>query len=112
MIRDRYDSSTAQSLHTHEASIPACLPLQFCRIDAGPHRRARRVSAGHVEREVGRVGQRASVSPAPSRIALAVAMCVGVPSWLAHTSASCPGGRRSPARTIASACIGLFAERG
>ncbi len=37
---------------------------------------------------------------------------MGVPSWLAHTRASWRSGTRSPARSIATACIGLFELRG
>ena len=36
----------------------------------------------------------------------------GVPSWLAHANASCSGASDSPQPNIASACIGLHAERG
>src|SRR5580700_2220238 len=53
-----------------------------------------------------------SVSPAPARIFCAPATWKSSPAWLAAASASNSPSRSRPLETMATACIGLFDDRG
>ena len=50
-------------------------------------------------------------SEQPLRISRTPARCAGVPEWLAQTNANNSGDSCKPARTIATACSGLFDDR-
>ena len=84
----------------HVASIPACLPEQFWCNAVGPSpRRSASILAASLERNDGRVAQRRLVESAPCRAsANTAAVCIAVPSWLAHTIASRSPGSSSPHR--------------
>ncbi len=94
--------------------MPVCLPEQFMSTGAGPP--PARSTASRADSPIGSSGgqrRSASVRSARRSMARTRSMWKGSPEWLAATSARSAGSaRRSPARTIATACIGLLAERG
>src|SRR6516162_9553654 len=93
--------------------MAACLPEQFIRIRVMPSPRA--ISRRAVSWSSGQDGgqpRSASVSPAPVRIFRTPSTWKSSPEWLAEASASSSPSRSRPARSMAAACSGLFADRG
>ena len=93
--------------------MAACLPEQFMRIRVMPSPRA--ISRCAVSASSGHeAGQRrsSSLSPAPDRIFRTPSTWKSSPEWLAAASASSSESRPRPQRSIATACSGLFADRG
>ena len=76
--------------------MPLCLPLQFIASGVGPPpARSDRVRRVRVERQVGGVAERSSRRARRLRgSARAASRCIGVPSWLAHTSGEQLGRQR------------------
>src|SRR5215831_18686127 len=93
--------------------MAACLPEQFMwtRSASPPSRSSRRIACSSSGRAGGQP-RASSSSPAPARISRTPVTWNTSPEWLAAASASSLPSRSSPARTMPTACIGLFAERG
>ena len=93
--------------------MAACLPEQFIRIrDMSSPRAISRRAASWSSGQDGGQPRSASVSPAPDKIFRTPSTWKSSPEWLAEASASSSPSSSSPARSMAVACSGLFADRG
>ena len=93
--------------------MAACLPEQFIRtLDMSSPRAISRRAVSWSSGQDGGQPRSASVSPAPDKIFRTPSTWKSSPEWLAAASASSSPSSSSPARSMAVACSGLFADRG